>query len=287
MRNNGSLSREVLGVPVRCRGYARRVLLLITLAAFAAQGVLLPRVAFAEDAGPRWFTLSPRIWLAQTDTPDTPTIFRETYFVPSFGAALTITPPMLEGFSVLLVGLYGVGGGNARFNPSIINSGMLLDADVERLDLEGLLIYQLPNLPVNVFIGSRYVLLEEKLKGKNATTSVSYYVDNEIAIVKAGLGASGGLTEDGNHRLFGNISAGVGFAKTNVHFPIAPGLQFRVEINETNPTLDMNVGYDYSFWNSLGLQVRYRTSLVFFDDAIGQKATDITHGPELSLSVSW
>ena len=287
MRNNSPRWREVLGVPVQRRGHARRSLLLIALAVFAALGALLPRPAFAEDTGPRWFTLSPRIWFALTDTPDTPNFFREIYFVPSFGAALTITPPMLEGFSVLLVGLYGVGGGNARFNPSIISSGMVLDADVERLDIEGLLIYQLPNLPLNVFIGSRYVRLEEKLKGKDATTSVSLNVDNEITIVKAGLGASGALTEDGSHRLFGNISAGVGFAKTNIRFRVAPSLQVRNEIDDTNPTVDVNVGYDYSFRNSLALQLRYRTSLVFFDDAIGQKATDITHGPELSLSVSW
>lgn len=265
-----------------------RVFLLSSLALVTA-GSLHPVSAIAQDAESKWITLSPRIWIAQVQTPDTPSFFRESYLVPSYGASLSITPPMLKGLSILLVGLYGKGEGDGRyFSAGIFGTSISLDVKFERIDVEGLLIYQIPGAPIYVFIGSRYVRLEEHMDGSNATTSVDFEVDNEITIVKAGFGASGSLSEDGKHRLFGNASVGVGFADVKTRFRLEPaGLDIRRGGKNESPSLDVNVGYDYSFWDSFGLQLRYRVSMVFLKDFIDQEATDLTHGPEISVAKSW
>ena len=49
----------------------------------------------------------------------------------------------------------------------------------------------------------------------------------------------------------------------------------------------MNVGYDYSFWNAFGLQLRDRVSLAFLDDIPGHETTNTAHGPEISFGKSW
>jgi hypothetical protein len=262
------------------------------IATFVLAIMLLPTLAIAQEAESHWITLAPRIWLSETQTPDSPSFFRETYFVPSYGATLSFAPPMLEGFSILLMGLYGVGDGDARFGATAIGGGIPLQVDIERTDVEGLLVYQIPDLPVNLFIGSRYVLLTEQMDGRDSTRSVDLKIDHEIVNVKAGVGASGSLSEDGNHRFFGNLSVGVGFAETKSRFRLRPSaistvIESRAKSHEETPTVDVNVGYDYSFWDSYGLRLRYRVSLVFIDDLIGQNTTLVTHGPEFSLAVSW
>lgn len=259
--------------------------------ALTTMGGLAPISAIAQDTGSDWITLSPRIWLTQTQLPDSPSFFREAYFVPSYGASLSIAPPMLEGVSILLMGLYGAGNGDASYDADAFQPGIDLDVDLVRIDVEGLLIYQIPGVPVNVFVGARYVLLEERMDGSNTMTSVALDVDNEITIVKAGIGASGGLSENGKHRLFGNVSAGVGFARTKTRFQLASpgfaGLDIRGSFRTESPTIDINVGYQYSFSDSIGLRLRYRVTMAFIDDFLGQETTNVTHGPELSLAKSW
>ena len=168
---------------------------------------------------------------------------------------------------------------------------MPLQVDIERTDIEELRGEQSPDLPVNLFIGSRYVLLTEQMDGRDSTRSVDLKIDHEITIVKAGVGASGSLSEDGNHRIFGNISAGVGFADTKARFRLTSSsfgvIESNNRIHEESPTVDVNVGYDYSFWDSYGLRLRYRVSLVFIEDLVGQNPPLVTHGPAFSLAVSW
>ncbi len=257
------------------------------ITALVLASALLPGLAVAQEAESHWITLAPRVWLAETQTTDSPSFFRETYFVPSFGATLSIAPPMLEGYSVQLMGLYGFGEGDGRFGATAIDDGLRLEVEFDRIDIEGLLIFQIPDLPVNLFIGSRYVLLTEQLEGNDGTTAVDLKIDNEIAIVKAGIGASGSLSEDGNHRFFGNFSAGVGFAETKSRFRPSPFLDIRDSSKDVTPTIDVNVGYDYSFWKSYGLRLRYRVTLVIIDDFLDQQTALVTHGPEFSVFVAW
>ena len=272
--------------------YLTNRVLRIGASALIAASTLLPIPTMAQETESKWITLSPRIWLTETQTTDSPSFFRDAYFVPSYGASLSISPPMLEGVSILLLGLYGVGDGDGRFGAGVADEGTPLDVDLERIDVEGLLIYQIPDLPVYVFVGSRYVLLEEKMDGSDDSRSVDLEIDNEITIVKAGLGASGSLSENGKHRLFGNGSVGVGFTHTKTNFRLSPaGFPSVIETRESEktetPTIDVNVGYDYSFSDSVGLQLRYRVSMVFIDDFLDQKTTLVTHGPEFSLAKSW
>jgi len=128
---------------------------------------------------------------------------------------------MLDGLSILLMGLYGTGSGDALYVPQgLFGNSVSMGVDLERTDVEGLLIYQLPNFPLYVFVGSRYVLLKEHMKGSNATASVRFDIDSEITIVKAGIGSSADLNDDGRHRPFGNVPAGVGFAKSRHAFAL-------------------------------------------------------------------
>ena len=260
----------------------------ICIATLALASALLPGLVIAQETESNWITLAPRIWLAETQTTDSPSFFRETYFVPSYGASLSIAPPMFEGFSIQLMGLYGVGDGDGRYMPNPpFDDGLRLQVEFVRIDVEGLLVFQIPDLPVNLFIGSRYVLLTEQMDGSNGVLAVDLKIDNEITIVKAGVGASGSLSEDGNHRFFGNISAGVGFAETKTRFRSGPFLDIRGKSKDETPTIDANVGYDYSFWKSYGLRLRYRVTLVIIDDFLDQQTTLVTHGPEFSLVAAW
>jgi hypothetical protein len=264
----------------------------VAVAVSIAAGTLLPTGATAQDSESKWITFAPRIWLTETQTADSPAIFKDAYIVPSYGASVSIAPPMLEGVSFLLMGLYGVGDGSGRYNPSIFDKGLALDVDLERIDVEGLLIYQIPDLPVYVFVGSRYVSLEEKMDGSDDGRSVDFKVENEVTIVKAGIGASGSLSENGNHRIFGNGSVGLGFSHNKTRFRLAltnvpVDIESRTNEKTKTPTMDVNVGYDYSFLGSLGLQLRYRVSMVFIDDLLNLNTTLVTHGPEISLAKSW
>jgi hypothetical protein len=250
------------------------------MAALVAMSVGSAAPSSAEMGDQSWVSVTPRTWLAFVDTIDYDVLVKKIEFVPMFGGSVAITPPMLPGFSVIFTGLYGTGGDYALFRDlSLVPSPVKTDADIERRDLELLLRYQIPDSPVSVFLGPRFVDFDEEY----TFGAFRLKSESEVIAIEVGLGVAGDLDDDGRHRYFGNIMTGAAFEDSTYQDNVYPTPE--VDSEKTNPMLDLNLGYQYAPTSWLSMSLRYRLFVLFGEDDFGQSTPFSTHGPELGLTM--
>jgi len=226
-----------------------------------------------------WISIEPRTWLSFVQVNDDDDLVKEPIFVPMGGASITVFPSFAPGASVLLTGLYGKGDGDAFLQNF---GGVTVDAEIERIDIEGLIRYQLPDTTISVFSGIRYITFDETYEysdpvfGQGERTA-----DSEVVVLEFGVGGFADLDPKGRHRLFGNLTGGVSFRETKVD----GDLFGEFNTDETEPSLDINVGYQFVFNDMISFNMRYRSFYLFLEENdVGQPDMVYIHGPELGLS---
>lgn len=224
-----------------------------------------------------WISIEPRAWINVVQLSDEAFLRKEPVVVAMGGISLGITPPATPNFSILATGLYGAGNGDAQIeiDGDIVDEA---DADIERADVEVLLRYTLSDANVSFFLGPRYVRFDEEYE----LGGLDFSTDSELWIVQAGLGGFADLSEGGNHRVFANLTTGISFRKSDFEGDTPSGARIKGSNKETEPMLDVNLGYQFIPTDWLSLSFRYRTFMLFIDNE-GLRDTVLIHGPELGV----
>jgi len=247
-------------------------------------GLLPSWSASAEGGSDKWFNIEPRVWLTQVNTIDDVDLNRSTYFVPMYGGSISITPPPLPGWSLLVTGLYGTGEADALFTGFVAGTGAVSvpgTSELTRTDVEGLIRFRIPNVNAYVFTGPRYVRFDE-LATSPLAPGQRIQSDNRLIIIEFGAGAFAGLDDAERHRVFGNLTTGAAFLDSRF-FNTATG--FVESTDDVNAMVDVNLGYQWLINDWLNFNFRYRSFLLFINDELGFSDTVLMHGPEIGLGI--
>ncbi len=247
----------------------------------AAQGAASERISADEGASGSvsWLNIEPRFWASFVKTVNFDNLAKEVIFVPMGGASVTLTPPGFSNFSLLVTGLYGQGSGAA------VEDGFVGADEIERIDVEGLIRYRLPDTNLSIFTGARYVTFNETIcEVSPCVRSLSIINDTQLILVEFGVSGFGNLTPSGRHRIFGNMIAGVGFRETDYVDPRDFSSAFSE--SQTEPSFDLNIGYQFLATDMISLSFRYRAFMYFVaQNDFGLGDILLAHGPEFGLSV--
>ncbi len=274
-----SLCRSGLWVQRWVRRYPRSLFTTV-IAALAAISIPSASVLADDAEGDPldWVSVTPRFWLSAVDPGDAGILVRESTIVPMGGLSATIAPPVLPGLSFGLTLLGGGAESDVVFDPdgAGFRDG---DGDIIRVDLEFLARYQLPETPLSIYFGPRYIHFTEKYDGDDFSVDA---IENNLAL-QVGLGAASDLTASGNHRLFANIMTGVVFVFSEVEVE-ADGLEADSDDTDEFPLLDLNSGYQYILGDHVSLSARYRFYIVFNENSFDFDSTFLVHGPEVGAT---
>jgi len=258
-----------MALPRRTGHFALVFLFLIALA--------LPAHA-QQDEGPlSWLTVTPRFWLSVVETVDFADLEKETFTVPMGGVSISAAPPVLGGFSFAFTVLAGEGEGDAFYRPEGVE-GVIVDAEITRLDIELLARYQLPDTAFSLFFGPRFVRFNEEYTAFGEKIESN----NDVVALEFGVGAATELGDSGRHRLFTNLMTGVAFIDTEFKDSV---FDLDISTDATEPIFDLNAGYQYVFKRFVSLSARYRVFMVFTEDDFGLASTVMFHGPELGATI--
>lgn len=224
------------------------------------------------------FSVTPRVWFAYTDLPAEDYTSVESFWIPMYGATVTVSPSSTPNFSFLLTALTGDGDGDAAV--TYIADPAELEAD--RTDVELLVRYAIPEMNSSLYFGYRYVTFDQTLKVPSFSFSAD--TDSNLHAIELGLGTTANITESGRHRIFGNFTFGLTFSDWD--YKDTDG--FSSSGNDTSPMIDFNAGYQYSVSEHFSFSIRYRLfaymqDTEFKDDVFQDKLVAI-HGPELGLT---
>ena len=223
-------------------------------------------------------SIVPRVWLTQIVTAGTQDYEAGAAFIPLYGGSIAFSPDWIRGLSVLFTGFHGEGDGDA-VQPSNAPGNQRADRELTRSDVELLLRYQIPDTTLLLFFGPRYITFEQR------TEFSTYYIQEktQLLIVQVGLGGFASLSESGNHRFFGNLTAGVA-TEFFEYESTENGFESFKDDPAVTGSIDLNVGYEYlvSDWSSVSL--RYRTFVLFGEDDFGQDDLTTVHGPEIGVA---
>jgi len=231
-----------------------------------------------------YINITPRAWLSYLDIPFEDGTSTETFFLPMYGATLTISPLMTPNFSFILTALTGNGDGDAvvLWARPPTNSG---DLEIDRTDIELLVRYAVPpNRNLLVYCGGRYITFDRTLK----VPYWSYRAETEATLWAAeiGLGATVDMTENARHKFFGNFT--FGFVFQDWKFDDSDGVA--ASGDNTAPMIDLNAGYQYTY-KSLSFSCRYRLftysnrTEIFEGDDQDKLAT--IHGLEVGFTLTF
>jgi hypothetical protein len=232
-----------------------------------------PTVREAEQA--TGISFEPRVWFAWVNPVDEDIINKEVYMMPMYGGTVTWSPTFMPNWSILGTILTGSGDGDIEVR--IDETQYKGDSDSDRLDIELLFRYNVPDVNVFLFGGGRYIKWEETDKAlgeKNELDSTSWAIE-------AGAGAWADLSEDGRHRLFGNLILGLLFSDwdwDSTYFEDESG-------DETELSFDTNFGYQFNISDNVGLSARYRAFILNQENDFGQEKLQIFHGFELTFAI--
>lgn len=230
-----------------------------------------------------WVTLTPRLWVSAIDPGDAGFLVRETIVVPLGGISATISQPVIPGLSLGVTLLGGAGEGEFVFDGGAnggtggLASG---EGDVTRVDLEFLARYQIPESPVSLYFGPRYIRFEEDYSAGGLSLRAT---EDDVAL-QIGFGAAGELAGNGNHRVFANIMTGVVFVDSDVEVT-GPGGAADSDDTDEFPMLDLNAGYQYILNDNISLNGRYRFFIVFNENEFEFDSSFLVHGPELGATI--
>ena len=247
----------------------------------------IPSSASAQDSEEDWtdwVTLTPRLWVSAIDAGDAGFLVRETVIVPMGGLSATISPPVTPGFSLGVTLLGGAGKGDfvfdARANGGDTDFQAEGEGDVTRVDLEILARYQIPDSPISLYFGPRYIHFDEEYEAGGLEVEST---ENDVAL-QIGFGAATELAGNGNHRMFGNIMTGVVFVDSETEIS-GPGGSADANDTDEFPMLDLNGGYQYILNDQFSFNARYRFFIVFNENDYDFDSTFLVHGPEFGATI--
>ena len=226
--------------------------------------------ALASEKREAKFSITPRFqYLSLHDSESND----ESGLIPFFGVTAGYYPQQSKYPDFLLSMFYGKG--SHRHN---LRTSSEKDYKITRIDAEALFRNTLKDSNVNLFYGGRWLQFhsEARLRQSGETFSNGTNESEEtinVYLGELGIGFSTPVTNDGRHVLFSSIMVGPGWAWKNDD---GDNSDYFVLVT------DMNIGYNYSFTQSISAHARYRA--VFFSDEDFFENAQIAHGPEIGLT---
>lgn len=269
------------------RGDRRSAALRLLLAGVPVVALMLAVLCVVpvDAQQPPVFSVSPRFYLTWVESSE----FYEPVTLPIGGLTLSVAP--FVNWDFVINGLYGEG--DSKFREAAKNSefgfGGNGHVDVTRTDIELLARYRIPDSPVFLMIGGRYVRFEEEFF-LNATTPTFFAgkveeTTTQIYVGEVGVGFTAPISKDGRHSAFGNVLFGFGAFDNEVR---PKNCRFDCSDERTNDDgfaylVDTNVGYQYSIADWMSVGARYRIIAV---QRNGHPDSDLSvvHGPEFALT---
>jgi len=224
------------------------------------------------------FSVTPRVWLASFSLPGGESSF-EDFFLPMYGATVTVSPAAAPNFSLLLTVLTGSGDAD----------GVDAHLDVDRTDAELLVRYAIPETSFSLFGGLRYVTFDQDEKGTEPMEGRNDVYrgegDTDIWLAELGMGMTANITENGRHRFFSNVTFGLAFSDSEW----SDNAGGDSSADDTEPSLDFNAGYQANINERIAFSARYRVfvlrSSTEISDNVEQDKMVVMHGPEIGVTV--
>lgn len=226
-------------------------------------------------AGQAFFSSNPALQSSQ-----------ENLDIPLAGGSVTLVSEALGGTAFSITVLYGEGDGKFTAVTNAPASTLIGKVDADRLDIEA--IAQIPIGDGNAFvsIGGRYIAADADVSGTVfAPAPVGPFtatLDSEVYLAEAGFGVSAGISSDGRHRLFGNITGMLGHQDLDSSI-----LGVQTSNNGIVLGFDTNAGYGFSLTENITFSARYRLFVLSDPDIDFKSATGVVHGPEVNLSFAF
>lgn len=239
--------------------FLSRVAAVLVLA--AALNIAGTTQASAQEA-PR-FSISPRFFLTTISGPEN----EDQPLLALYGlsGSVRIAPQ----WDLSVTGLYGEG--------SAGSFDSVKESSIERLDMEAMIRYRFPESSGYLVGGYRNINVIDNETRNNVFDSES---ETNIHVAQFGGGFATRLSKSGRHAAFANLVLGVGV--TDSSFNSADGSTGETT-GSTTTLLDGNIGYQYSFSQSLSLSARYRMIFVNIEVDNNTNAGSV-HGPEIALT---
>jgi len=232
------------------------------------------------------FSVTPRVWLASFSYPYEDGSSYEDFFLPMYGATVTVSPAAAPNFSFLLTVLTGSGDGDGVFIDNGVEDANL---DVDRTDAELLARYVIPETSFSLFGGLRYITFEadskgtEPMEGRNDVFRSE--TDTDLWIAELGMGITANITESGRHRFFSNVTFGLAFSDSDW----SDNKGNKSSGDDSNPSLDFNAGYQANINERIAFDARYRVFALRNNtdiaDGVAQDKMIVIHGPEIGVTV--
>jgi|WetSurMetagenome_2_1015567.scaffolds.fasta_scaffold26638_3 hypothetical protein len=229
------------------------------------------------------FTVTPRVWVAYVSLGDEGWTDSAAFALPMYGLSISVSPRQTPNWSFLINGYRGTADGDitATVPGAAQYPGT---ADYERFDVELLVRYTIPRTGLSLFSGPRYVKWRR-------TQSVPQYsgtfnrLDTDTWAPEFGIGYVSDVGESGRHRIFSNFTVGISRTSWRVDQRIVPAQVFaNVSGNETQISMDGNLGYEFNFAKFASASVRYRHFVLRENPGYGLQRFTSYYGPEFGLS---
>ena len=238
--------------------------------------VFCPAVSIAQEEETGWrFGVIPRLWVSAITLPDEDNVSNGTVLVPLFGGTVSISPGFAPNVSLLASGFYGTGDGDGVFT----DTGADGNLDIKRTDLEVLFRYSFPGTGINLNVGARYVELISKFKTNSG--SFNNRDETDLWLGEIGLGFVRDITEDGRHRMFGNLIGSFGNGKND--FKDSQG--FKSDDSALAVGADVNIGYQWWVTSFANIGLRYRSFAILTENDFDLTKLVSVHGPEVSIGI--
>ena len=237
-------------------------------------GLLLCGTAIADEQeeSDTVFQITPRVWLSYLNIVNDEETSTDAIFLPLAGLTASLSPT--RNLNLIVSGYYGTG--DADYVNTVEGTGT---TEVQRMDIEFLVRYNLPGKYISIFAGPRYVEINEenKANGFKATD------DSTIWLAELGLGAAANISDSGRHRLFANFMAAAAFS--DYEYEDTNG--FKESGSGTYPAFDFNLGYQYIIGTHFSFNIRYRAFLIYEENDFEHMRLNTLHGPEFALTLSF
>jgi hypothetical protein len=216
-------------------------------------------------------TLEPRVWLAFVDPVDEEIVEKDTHPLPMAGFTAAVRPEANGGYAFLFTLLRGGAEGDIEGD-----GGEDGDTDIDRLDLELLLRYDIPDTSFFLLAGPRYVRQDET----NKAAGMKIDLEERHWLFEVGAGADIDLTPDARHRLLAGLVAGAGRYSRDWDSDIADS----DSDDSSELSLEASLGYRFMLGESASFRVGYRALLMTLESDTGDGELQVLHGLELTFA---
>jgi len=253
--------------------------------------ILSANAAAQDQERSGWqFGITPRLWVSALTIPDEDNVSSGAVFIPLYGGTVSVSPGFAPNVTLLVTGLRGNGSGDIVFNPGgFVPGGCARCAgtqNVARTDFEALLRYSFAN-GINVSAGGRYVKFVSDVSaqtvylGPDTGARFSNHAENTILLGEIAVGFVHEVSQDGRHRVFGNLIGAFGSIKNKFQDSLGTNQ------SSSSPTvgMDVNVGYEYWFTPYTNIGLRYRSFVLAANNDYDLVKFFSIHGPEFFMGV--